>query len=107
MEADSRYVNPRDFQIYHERISRGMTVRELEETMGKREALSETMILGLRLTHGISMAELVEKFGQEVDRIRPLIVEQQRLGLLIAGDERIVLTEAGMDLANQVMINFL
>ena len=107
MEENSRYVNPRDLQIYHDRVSKGTVVRELEETMGPREALSEAMILGLRLTHGISMAELVEKFGQEVDRIRPLIVEQQRLGLLIPGEERIVLTEAGMDLANQVMINFL
>lgn len=107
MEMDSRYVNPRDFQIYHERISRGMTVRELEETMGKREALSETMILGLRLTHGISMAALIRKFGVEVDQIRPLIAEQQRLGLLIPSEERIALTEAGMDLANQVMMIFL
>jgi len=107
MEGNSRYVNPRDLQIYHNRISEGTTVRELEETMDLREALSEAIILGLRLTHGISMAELIRKFGPEVDSIRPLIIEQQRLGLLIPGDQRIALTEAGMDLANQVMINFL
>lgn len=107
MEINSRYVNPRDFQTYHDKVAKGGEVRELEETMGKREALAETMILGLRLTHGISMAELVREFGAEVDRIRPLIIEQQQLGLLISSQERIALTKAGMDLANQVMINFL
>ncbi len=107
MEMESRYVNPRDFQIYHDKVASGGVVREWEETMGKRDALAETMILGLRLTHGISMAELIREFGVEVDLIRPLIIEQQRQGLLIPSEERIALTKAGMDLANQVMINFL
>ena len=106
-EEECRYVNPRDFSVYRERIAKGETVRELEECMDSEAALAEAIILGLRMNSGLSLARLKKKYPQGWDRVEGVIQEQVEKELLIQQHGRIQLSERGMDLANQVMMEFL
>jgi oxygen-independent coproporphyrinogen-3 oxidase len=106
-EFESRYVNPRDFEIYHQRVRAGETVREMVESMDQKAALAETMILGLRLKSGLSMGRLERKFPEEFPKIQSIIQEQVDKGLLIRTHGRIYLSDQGLDLANQVMMEFM
>ena len=66
------------------------------------------MILGLRKLNGVSKIDIKEKLGYDImevylDEITKLL----RLGLLIQEEDRIRLTEKGLDLANQVFMEFI
>ena len=75
------------------------------------------MFLGLRMTEGVSEAEFVRLFGRSPEEVYAGVIEKNiREGLLqrIAGrdgredgEERLALTELGMDLSNHVMAQFL
>lgn len=106
-EEECRYVNPRDFQIYHDRIANCEAVRELEECMDAEASMAEAIILGLRMTRGLSLARLKKKYPNGWLKIQPIIRKQSEQGLLIQEHGRIFLSELGMDLANQVMMEFL
>lgn len=79
------------------------------ETIDPRTAMSETMLLGLRLLesgvssdafllrHGIS---LKRQFGAQIEKL-------ESLGMLSVSDERVRLTARGMMLANSVCAEFL
>ena len=66
------------------------------------------MILGLRKLKGVSKIDIKEKLGYDIlevysDEITKLL----RLGLLIQEGDRIRLTDKGLDLANQVFMEFI
>lgn len=81
------------------------------ESIGRKEAMSEFMILGLRLIGGVCSGEFEARFGvspQEVygDKLERLAIE----GLLTKErdySERYRLTTLGLDLANRVFVEFL
>lgn len=106
-EDECRYVNPRDFSVYRDRIAKRQTVRELEECMDSQASLAEAIILGLRMNSGLSVARLKRKYPQDWTRVEAIIRDQVEKGLMIQRQGRICLSERGMDLANQVMVEFL
>jgi oxygen-independent coproporphyrinogen-3 oxidase len=67
------------------------------ERIGEREALAEEMILGLRLTRGVKFNPFFKKETEGLIR----------RGLLKRRHGGVMLTERGMDLANQVFVEFL
>ena len=79
------------------------------ERIDPATSMGETMMLGLRLLdkgvspeafakrHGVS---LQARFGETIERLSDL-------GLLIANDDRVVLTDRGVLLANSVCAEFL
>lgn len=76
--------------------------------------MEEFMFLGLRMMKGISEEEFHKLFGKTVDEIYPGVVDKHiKNGLLgrifdsAEGQERIVLTEFGIDVSNVVMADFL
>ena len=69
------------------------------EHLSEADKLSETMILGLRLTKGISESEIPQIYASQVAN---LIAK----GLLVCQNGHIRLTPLGMDLANQVFEAF-
>ncbi len=98
-------AHPRE---YIDRMARGEDpIAEDERTTPELER-AETMILGLRLTHGIWRAAFRERFGADpVAAYREAVGESQALGLLQVDDVAIRLTPRGRLLGNQVFMRFL
>ncbi len=89
-------------------------VKENIQKLSLKEQMEEFMFLGLRMTEGVSRKKFSDSFGQNLDQVYPGIVEKyEKLGLLKAEtcsggrDERISLTEHGIDVSNVIMADFL
>ena len=78
----------------------------IEETrIDAAEARFEALMLGLRLTEGVSSAEFARRYGCNISRLwgERLAVLCER-GLVEWAGERLRLTERGMDLQNSVLV---
>jgi len=100
--ATERHKKPENFLAAIERHSHGISH---ERALGKAEQASEALLVGLRLTEGIDLAELAARFGID----RALLVDEKRLalhrdlGLVQQTGERIALTPAGMPLLDALL----
>ncbi len=78
-------------------------IQELTE----RDRISEFMILGLRMTKGVSAAEFAERFNRDMMEMFYYEFDKHvRSGLLEILPPYVRLTEKGLDLANVVMQDF-
>lgn len=103
-----RYSNERRLDGYMRSIEEGVLPVVERETIGSEQRTSEFMILGLRLVEGVRKEEFTKRFG--VDIYDCYAVEINRfieLGMLVDDGEFISLTNRSLDLANQVMMEFL
>ena len=99
-----RYKNTDDLQEY---LNRDFSKKELL-VLTKDNQIEETLFLGLRMMEGVSLSVFEEHFHC------PLTVIYQReiqklteKGLLRMEEDRISLTEKGIDLSNMVLSEFL
>lgn len=78
------------------------------EKIGFRDRMSEFIILGLRLIEGLNTNEFREKFGCDIsDVYGRQLAELAKRGLITNNGSNIMLTAKGLDLANQVFIEFI
>jgi len=104
-DGNMRWHNTENMNAYiHDSGSAPLDV----ETLTKEEAMSETIILGLRLLDGVNEHDFYEQFGVKIkdvylEEITNLLLN----GLIIKENGRICLSEKGLDLANVVMEQFL
>lgn len=112
--VNSRFSNLKDRKTYVDRIRKGETVREEEQSLSVKEQMEETMFLGLRLLRGVSLEDFRKRFGVSVFQVYPGVIDRlHRQGLLDyicydnGGIDRIYLTELGLDVSNMVMAEFL
>lgn len=105
-----RFSNGKDLKKYLE----GGPVKEGRQELSREEQMEEFMFLGLRMTGGIKEREFQKLFGRTVDQVYPGIVDKyvkngllQRTFDIWEGEERIALTDRGIDLSNVVMADFL
>ncbi|SHK36510.1 oxygen-independent coproporphyrinogen-3 oxidase [Hespellia stercorisuis DSM 15480] len=88
-----------------ERIEKIVTERE---TLDVQAQMEETMFLGLREMRGVSIPEFEAQFGKTVQDVYGRVLStMEKEGLLRVKDERICLTERGVDISNYVMSQFL
>ena len=79
-----------------------------EEELTEDDRMAEFMILGLRMTRGVSEEEFRSRFGRQTDeRYGAVIQKHLRSGLLERAGDRIRLSRRGISLANVVMADFL
>ncbi len=103
-----RYTNEGDITKYIELLEADESPRVEEIELSKRDAISEYMYLGLRMNRGIDRRKFYETFGNTVEGLYDKVIKKnEKLGLLKVAEGRVFLTEKGMDLANQVMADFL
>jgi oxygen-independent coproporphyrinogen-3 oxidase len=70
--------------------------------------MEDTMILGLRLVHGVSFAEFKKRFGQDLRQVfQQEIKSLQKLGLIECDEHYLRLSAKGLPLANLVFAEFL
>lgn len=103
----SRYANLRAPAQYVARVDRGESTVESAEPIDRAREMAETMMLGLRLAEGVSVAAFRQRFGVEPDDVyRDVLVELADYGLVTAVDGVIRLTERGRFLGNEVFVRF-
>lgn len=116
-----RFHNVSDIQFYIKEIvayrddkRRKLSLKEDIQSLTIEEQMEEYLFLGLRLTEGISTKEFENTFGRTVDEVYPGVIDKWvKEGLLVRrqelpiGDERIALTDFGLDVSNIVMADFL
>ena len=77
------------------------------EKLSEEEKMREFMILGLRLTDGISTIEFFKRFGRRTEDVYGDILEKYTgLGMLERVGYKLRFTERGMDVSNVVLSEF-
>lgn len=105
--GDRRFRNTEDLDTY---LKNGKTKDCFVENIqiSEKDAMEETMFLGLRMTDGVDKKAFRETFGADIDtvynkEIKKLLAD----GLIENGEERIRLTRRGVDYGNYVFSRFL
>ena len=77
------------------------------ERLTKEEKMKEFMILGLRMTEGVSETDFLVRFGvQLMDVYGGIINKYLRMGLLIKDGYRIRFSDRGIDVSNIILADF-
>ena len=101
----ARYVNTDDMDSY---LRDPAACHFLTERLGTDDLMSEFMILGLRMTKGVSFAEFQSRFGISLKEKYGHQAEGFiKDGLLEEKGDFLRLTDRGLDLANVVMRSFI
>ena len=104
-----RFSNIRDLEKYLKNVeaTEYEKNRTVEEMQSEEDKFKEFMLLGLRMIDGVSILEFKNKFGQNpVYLFRQELDKLVKAKLLIVDGDRIKLTNKGLDLANQVWMEF-
>ena len=76
--------------------------------LNEKEQMEEFMFLGLRKTKGISKTQFYEKFERSIDGVYGrVLMELERESLIEINDDKIKLTEKGIDISNVVFAEFI
>lgn len=87
------------------------TVRQLREnvtTIYIDSRMEEFMFLGLRMTCGISRSDFEERFKKDIYEVYgPVLNKYIDQGFMATAGDRIYLTDAGIDVSNVILVDFL
>jgi oxygen-independent coproporphyrinogen-3 oxidase len=104
----TRFNNKESIEEYINMLENSEKPVSNEEKLSIEEKMSEYMILGLRLIKGISISGFEETFHEDISAVYGKKIDLLLKKKLIKKDENsIVLTKKGLDLANQVFIEFI
>ena len=99
-----RYTNPENVGEY----SKCFGDKFNAEKLSREEEMEEFMFLGLRMMIGISKQEFERNFDITIEEIYGNQIQKlESLQLLDERDDRIFLTEKGIDVSNSVFVEFL
>ncbi|MFO7247901.1 MAG: radical SAM family heme chaperone HemW [Bacillota bacterium] len=103
-----RYANVGTLHRYLKAVAERGLPRAEAHVVTPREAMEETMFLGLRLTEGVSHARFLRRHGVTMDAVfGPVIAELVEKGLLERDARGVRLTRDGLLLGNEVFARFL
>lgn len=103
-----RFNNVNDVNEYISLIINKETALENEYVIDRKEAMSEYIILSLRLTEGLNISDFKTKYGEDIMRLFGENIDRLIKRQLIKLDNnKIKLSKKGLDLANQVFMEFI
>lgn len=103
-----RYTNTGDISGYIADSSDLKKIRKEVHKLSGDERMEEYMFLGLRKMNGVSIRQFREEFGVDImDVYKAVINKFKDEKLLECMDDRIYLTDMGIDVSNVVMAEFL
>lgn len=103
-----RFFNELMPEKYIDIINNDMLPVAHEDILSCEEMMTEYMFMGLRMVEGISIEEFKTRFGQDVYNIYGSQIERMiKAGLIKPGNGRLMLTGRGIDLSNQVFVEFI
>ena len=106
----ARFSNTPDMEEYMENCSRARITENRKEivTATQKSRMEEYMFLGLRMIRGVSIREFERRFGIPMNRVYGTVIRSYiGQGLLKIEQDRLMLTERGIDVSNSVMADFL
>ena len=106
----ARFSNTPDMEEYMENCSRARITENRKEivTATQKSRMEEYMFLGLRMIRGVSIREFERRLGIPMNRIYGTVIRSYiGQGLLKIEQDRLMLTERGIDVSNSVMADFL
>lgn len=105
-----RFSNTSDMKEYLENCRKGRVTENRKEIMAatRKSRMEEYMFLGLRLVCGVSIPEFERRFGIPMTRVYGTVIRSYiGQGLLKIEQNRLMLTEMGIDVSNSIMADFL
>ena len=104
MDAN-RFYNPEIWEDYLQMAQSGTTVRAQEGENDRESRMFERMMMGLRMVRGVDCARFAQDFGAAAEEIWPRTIrEMTDSGLMELYNERIRLTQRGMQVMNGVLV---
>lgn len=104
---NNRLSNVDDFKNYYYKLDRDQFPLNEIEFIPREMEIGEYIILGLRLIEGINKSEFRKRFDIDIEELyREQISKNVNNGLLIEVGNTIRFTELGLDLSNQVELDF-
>lgn len=101
---ETRSANPSNIEEYRTSFEKKFQA----EKLSVEEQIEEFMFLGLRMMKGVSKQKFAEAFGKEIEEIYGKQIERlKKAELLEENDDRIYLTEKGIDISNSVFVEFM
>ncbi len=105
--GNRRFANPESVDGWISALSNGCDPSELLETRSRNDHMTEFMFTGLRMLAGVQKTEFRQKFGCDIDDEYPGVAAKlEARGLLAQDGESLRLSDLGLDLANQVFLEF-
>lgn len=105
--TNARYHNEEKLEEYISCINKKEEVRRDLERLVEAEVMEEYMILGLRMMKGVSREEFMRRFGRPLETVYGSAIHKlEELGLLTVKGDNIALTKQGIDVSNQVFVEF-
>lgn len=105
--TNARYHNETDLLTYIKEVEEGADVRLDIERLMPEEQMEEFMILGLRRMCGVSRAEFQNRFGKPLETVYGTALKKlQNQNLITIDGDRVALTDLGIDVSNQVFVEF-
>lgn len=106
--ANRRFSNTRDLTEYLQKSSRPDEIRELSETLSVQDRMDEFMILGMRMTQGVSENVFFARFGMKMmDIYGPVIEKYKKMGFLSHKNGHVSFTREGISVSNPILADFL
>lgn len=100
-----RFQNDKRFLNYIEAIESGADAICFSEELSKEQEKLEILMLGIRRTEGVSIKELSSIFSdEEMNRIYEKVKSFQESGLLQYDKDKICLTQRGMGMENEIVL---
>jgi oxygen-independent coproporphyrinogen-3 oxidase len=110
----SSYINGTRFKNinlpahYIRQVKEGKTAVEHSETLEPRQAMGETIMLGLRLLQGISIHQFERRFQVSfINLFKNIIHSLKEKELILIEDDRLRLSPKGLFLADSVILEFI
>jgi len=105
---NERYYNEENPRKYIRLINKGEIPVKGKETVTSSIEVAETLLMNLRLISGVNKLEFYRRFGYGINDIYGQRIESLKSkGLIEETEDHIMLTPLGLDLANEVFIEFL
>lgn len=103
-----RLENINDIREYIEKIHLGEDVVVGRHKNSIEDEMEEFVFMGLRMTVGIDINSFKEKFNMSIESIYGTVIEKNiKKGLLKVIDNKMFLTEKGIEISNDVMSDFI
>ena len=103
----SRFFNPTVIKDYLAPLEAGFLPQQEQETLTKREAMEETIFMGLRMNAGVELSAFQRRYGEDAQQVfAEAIAKCQRNGWLDIAGDRLRLTDQGRVLGNLLFVEF-
>lgn len=104
MVENVRWKNTDDMTLY----LRQQELKEEVQKLSKAECMEEFMYLGLRMMDGVSCKKFADAFDVSMDDVYGDVLKRWgNMGVLECDGEKVTLTDAGIDVSNQIFADFL